>query len=114
MLFDSKSVAHSGICRVGFFSPPQSTTSVSAGSTTATRTPCASTWSGATAAPASRVTRAMGRSAKVSHLEYWAAFKKEKIPLLLKTIYYLPVKEENCLGLPNRFSLKLVDKTIYL
>lgn len=100
-----------------FLSPPQSTTSVSAGSTTATRTPCASTWSGATAAPASRVTRATGRSAKVSHLGCWAALKKEKkkkvLLLLLKKHLFSACKRRK-LGLPNWFILKLVNKTMYL
>ncbi|TKS73681.1 hypothetical protein D9C73_007761 [Collichthys lucidus] len=43
----------------------QSMTSASADSTTATRMPCALTWSEATAAPASRATLATGQSAKL-------------------------------------------------
>lgn len=77
MDFDSKSVAHGRFFLFVCF-PSQSTTNASAGSTTATTTPCASTWSEATAAPASQVTLATEQSAKVSHLESWAAFKKEK------------------------------------
>ncbi len=48
------------------FSRLQSTTSVSAGSTTATRMPYALTWLEATVVPVSRATLGMGRSAKVS------------------------------------------------
>lgn len=52
-------------CCVLFFCL-QSMTSASADSTTATRMPCALTWSEATAAPVSRATLATGQSAKVS------------------------------------------------
>ena len=49
-----------------FFFCFQSMTNALAGSTTAMRTPCALTWSEATAAPVSRATLATGQSAKVS------------------------------------------------
>lgn len=69
------------------FIPPQSTMSASAGSTTATRTPCASTWSGATAAPASPVTPATERSAKVSRPGCRTAFTKgSALQWLLKNL----------------------------
>lgn len=80
------------------FIPPQSMMSASAGSTTAMRTPCASTWSVATAAPASRVTRAMERSAKVSHLGYGTAFTKgSTLRLLLENPPFSSCEESELL-----------------
>lgn len=66
-MFADEGVMMSALCASDvFFFCFQSMTSALVGSTTVMKTPCALTWSEATAAPVSRATLATGLSAKVS------------------------------------------------